>query len=552
MATGAVQSQAPRGSLFGPAIDGMLGFGGIYLLAFVGFCAFGPSLRASQPLWLFPVLALLLSAPHYGATLLRVYDRAEDREQHRRVAFHVTAALLGLFVVGVYEPWVASLLTTVYLTWSPWHFSAQNFGLALMVMGRRGRAPDAVSRRLFRIAFVASFALVAVVLHGDQGPQDYGQGGQVENIGFLSLRVPPMLAAVAVPLLLVVQGVCIALFFWRLIRQGGPRRILPVVGLVVIQALWFTVPFSLGHFQVKTGMDPLDYEMRFQYFAWISLAHAIQYLWVTTYYARSGPGWPGPGRYWMKALLAGQAIAVVPLVLFGPDALGDVSWRSGLFILIVSTLNIHHFILDGAIWKLRSQRVAKVLVHDGRNEGPIDVARSPWPRRLVWGIALAGTLMGVANIGNRWMRVEPQLLAGDLEAAERTLGQLAWFGADDESLRLELGRRALLDGQTERAERNFERAVELTESPQALIGLAEAQLRRRAPARSLATLERAIELLPDHAGALHRAGLLSRRLGDLDKAERYLARSAEIDPSNPRVREALEAVRRRQSQATSG
>ena len=533
-----------RASLFGPVTDGMLGFGGLYFVAFAVFWAFGGAIRGAQPVWVFPFLILLFSAPHYGATLLRVYEHKQDREQHRFVAVYATAALLCAFVVGVYYLPVASALTTTYLTWSPWHFSAQNFGIALMMLGRRGLALDPGSRRLFRIAFVASFALVAIVLHGSAGPADYSQGGQVQTVQFLTLGIPPIIETFAVPLLLLAQVLCIGIVFFRLLRRGGGRRILPVVGLVGIQAFWFTVPFAFAHFQLRTGIEPIDFDMRLQYFVWISLAHAIQYLWVTTYYARSSPGWPGFGRHWGKALLAGEAIAIVPLVVFAPDLLGHVSWRAGLFLLTASTLNLHHFILDGAIWKLRSSRVSRVLVHDGQDDPGSSTERSTWLPRLVWATAIVATVIGVLNLTNRWILVEPQIRRGDLASAARTLDQLAWFGADDERLRFELGLRALEAGWTRFALTHFERSVALNEHPDPLIGLAEIHARRGDPERAISALDRALALGPDDAGVLHRAGLLSKKAGDLEKARQYLERSTRIDPSNEKAREALAEVER--------
>jgi hypothetical protein len=56
------------------------------------------------------------------------------------------------------------------------------------------------------------------------------------------------------------------------------------------------------------------------------------------------------------------AVWVVPVVLFAPEALGTFSFDAGLAMLVGSAANIHHFILDGVIWKLRSRPVARVLL----------------------------------------------------------------------------------------------------------------------------------------------------------------------------------------------
>lgn len=109
---------ASRGWLWGPAPDLLLGCGLAYLLSI-------PLL-----LWAFPdngwpilwvsALSLLISGPHYGATILRVYERREDRQRYAFFAVWITAALVGLFVIGLHDLIVGSLLLTVYLTWAPW------------------------------------------------------------------------------------------------------------------------------------------------------------------------------------------------------------------------------------------------------------------------------------------------------------------------------------------------------------------------------------------------------------------------------------------------
>ena len=58
--------------LVGPGADTLLGCGVLYMGIFVAFALAGPEIRAVAPLSWGILLALLLSAPHYGATLLRV------------------------------------------------------------------------------------------------------------------------------------------------------------------------------------------------------------------------------------------------------------------------------------------------------------------------------------------------------------------------------------------------------------------------------------------------------------------------------------------------
>src|SRR5690606_6271505 len=125
----------------------------------------GDAIARIVPLELAPLIALMVGAPHYGATLLRVYAKPEERRRYAFFAWGVTAVIAVAFLVGAHVVFVGSLLLTIYLTWSPWHFTGQNFGIATMFLHRRGAPVPAHAKRLLRASFVVSYLLTFVVLH---------------------------------------------------------------------------------------------------------------------------------------------------------------------------------------------------------------------------------------------------------------------------------------------------------------------------------------------------------------------------------------------------
>ena len=76
--------------------------------------------------------------PHYGGTLRRVYEQRADRRAYTIFSVWATLAIFALFVVGIHSAYVGAIMVTVYLTWSPWHYTGQNYGLAVMFLRRRG------------------------------------------------------------------------------------------------------------------------------------------------------------------------------------------------------------------------------------------------------------------------------------------------------------------------------------------------------------------------------------------------------------------------------
>ena len=74
-------SPASNAWLSSPASDLTLGCGLGYMAAFVLLAVAGQQVETVLPLGLMPLAILLLSVPHYGATLLRVYEKPEDRRK---------------------------------------------------------------------------------------------------------------------------------------------------------------------------------------------------------------------------------------------------------------------------------------------------------------------------------------------------------------------------------------------------------------------------------------------------------------------------------------
>jgi len=116
--------------LFGPLPDLLLGCGVGYFLSvpLLLWLTQNGTLTA-WPVSAAALLALLVSGPHYGATLLRVYEQRDDRRRYAVFTVWLTLVLFAAFAVAVHVHWLGSLLLTAYVTWSPWHFAGQNYGL---------------------------------------------------------------------------------------------------------------------------------------------------------------------------------------------------------------------------------------------------------------------------------------------------------------------------------------------------------------------------------------------------------------------------------------
>src|SRR5260370_30763392 len=120
------------------------------------------SLASNARTWsvAFYVLALFCNYAHYMATIYRAYHRAEDFQKYRIFTVHTTALIVLTLLLSHYWLRLLPWIFTVYLTWSPWHYSGQNYGLFMMFARRAGAHPDQRTRRTLYGAVVASYLIL--------------------------------------------------------------------------------------------------------------------------------------------------------------------------------------------------------------------------------------------------------------------------------------------------------------------------------------------------------------------------------------------------------
>jgi len=265
------QGQAAPGSpwIYGPALDLAVGCGAwsapLLLISYF-------SIASSTRVWsvAFYGLALFFNYPHYMATIYRAYHRAEDFNKYRIFTLHTTALIVLTLFLSHYWLRLLPFIFTIYLTWSPWHYSGQNYGLFMMFARRAGATPGKTEQRALYGAFVASYLILFLGFHS----------GPSSDPLFVSLGIPPAIARweqiglSAVFLALSVFGLS------RLARATGWRKLLPSLTLFSSQFLWFLLP------TVISLIKGLEIPQSRYSSGVLAVMHSAQYLWITSYYAR--------------------------------------------------------------------------------------------------------------------------------------------------------------------------------------------------------------------------------------------------------------------------
>lgn len=536
----------PSRWLHGPWRDLLFGCGLLYAALAIGSALSPTPLSPQLPQIVAPLLILLVSTPHYGATLLRVYERSEDRRRYQLFSVYVSLLLLALFCWGVFDDRVVSVLVTVYFTWSPWHYTGQNYGISVMFLRRRGVDFDDSTRRALYVSFIASFFVVALVQHsGTSAMPD----SRLQGVRFLSLGISTDLSSVLVPLAGLVWAAAVVVAIVGLRRAGSWRDIAPTLAVVLLQALWFSVPFLLRFGRVSLGVEAFDWQWRTQAFLWIAAGHAAQYLWVSSYYARSADSFTNQPRYYGKVIAAGTSVWLFPAMLLGPGTAMGAAPAAGFALLLASCVNLHHFVLDGVIWKLRHARIASVLIRDvseeadGLAKASSSVGSGLWRGRIVWGAATVAVALSAVGLLDRSVALPAALRGLDNAAAVRALDRLAWLARDDATARQLVGRRLANQSRGEEAIVQLERSLALQPTAAGFDALGRVyasagnwELARENWAVGLA-------LSPDDPGAMRRLSAAERHLGSTARADELLRAAATIDPNGEKPPATADAQR---------
>jgi tetratricopeptide (TPR) repeat protein len=471
------------------------------------------------PRWsaVFYALALVFNYPHYMATIYRAYGRA-DRGRHRLYTHYLTGLLVVVAMAAHVRFALVPWLFTTYVMWSPWHYTGQNFGLLMMFLRRAGIAVTDAERRALHTSFVASYVMLLAAFN--QGPS--------HDPLILSLGLPLALAqSIEFAGAIVFVGAA-AMALVAIARRTPARTLIAPLTLCSTQALWFAVPLVLAAFS-SLAVPQTRYSS-----GMVALMHSAQYLWITRYFARrdaeqSATRWSG-WAWWITVVAGGMALFLpIPwLVSYGWHA----DFTQSVFI-VAATVNIHHFMVDGVVWKLRSARVGQVLVGAGRQaSGPAtddlhDVVPARW--RSWRAVAVAG--LAALAVLDQWRY---GLAVGHTDPVR--LVQATALNPYDTGVFVRLAQADRGAGNAAGAEAALRRAIVVNpQNPAPARALVRLLVEHARWSDAYTATTSLLAHVPRDVDALVNAGVLAHRLGRTDAAEDWWRRALAIDPGQAHV-----------------
>jgi hypothetical protein len=289
-------------------------------------------------------LSLVVLGPHYAATYRRAYTSLDVLRAHPIVTLVAPVALVAGAWLAVRSPGgFGPFYFLAYVAWSGYHYSGQSLGVAMLYPLRQRARLEPSEKRLLALPLYTSWLVSLLGLAG-AGAAARNPAYGIVRATFAPGALPSWaVAALVLPLLASLLG--LAEVARRRRRRGLP---LPAAcyGVVVAQMVWFGLGLFFPFFNIVL----------------VPVFHSLQYLALTTWHHTRGEKARGLGSfaaYALTVLVLGLVVNPGLLVLFVP---GGASPRADLSAAaVISAINLHHFLMDGRIWRMREPKVARAF-----------------------------------------------------------------------------------------------------------------------------------------------------------------------------------------------
>jgi tetratricopeptide (TPR) repeat protein len=473
----------------------------------------------------FYLFALIFNYPHFMATIYRAYHTRKGFEKYKFFTLHLTLLLvltgILLHASSRWIPWIF----TLYICWSPWHYTGQNYGIMMMFARRAGAQMTKTERRWLHAAFVVSYLMLLA---------SFETGGSSDPL-ILSVGLP---VKFTLPLRLVL-GAAFALFasmaFRPLIRQHGLRTMAAPLTLVLTQFLWFVLP-TLLELRAAYQIPQTRYSSGV-----LAVMHSAQYIWITSYYQQREARAAGQSAWRMSTYFLTLIAGGIALFIPGPWLVSYIFHFdfTNSFLIFTALVNIHHFLLDGALWKLRDSRVASLLFDTSdRKAAGSNAAADSFTAGAVRSLGLrifSAPLFRItlAALLFLWGGMDQIHFAlGTNEGNLASLQRAALMNPYDSMLEARIAAAETKAGRRDSAVAALTRAVAINPHNAALQhGCARAMLEDGRYADAFEHYRKMLEMFPRDSDALVNYGLLAARLGHPEEAVDSWERAVDLNPN---------------------
>jgi len=349
---------APYGWILSPSIDLMFCCGGalwlVYFVAVVGQHLKLTAFTDNTIYWTWIVALYLFGNTHSIATLARVYDSKYKNQTLIRLTTISGLIAISLGVWGLTNGSVLIFFTKFLQAWYYQHFYAQLYGVALIYCIKRRYFLNQWEKKILSWMLQAAswFVILRIFTYPEFGVMSLF-GNVVPFWGPLPTWMLCTCQLALQALTLAFVGVVVRKYLVEKKVFPLPALLTTLTGVVLFVLLQKQFEGAMGAFPILIGF----------------IFHNAQYLAITASYylkERGAPTsdllkalWGRHGRYYLAMVMAWGFLLSIMI----PETM---SWfGTPLAIASLTTwmvLNVHHYFIDGYIWRLRDPVVQKMLI----------------------------------------------------------------------------------------------------------------------------------------------------------------------------------------------
>ncbi len=304
-------------------------------------------------------MQIVVNHPHFAATNYRLYHNRDNIMQYPITALVIPWVILAVVIGSFYSPkFIAPIFYKVFMYWSPYHFSGQTLGVTLIYARRAGFFVGKWER--FTLSNVIYGSFLYMTARGDMitAATDIVMPA-MSDVDQYRLGLPIWVSQV-----ILVWMILNAIAFTYLVIKWcqEERRILPPIVLLplVTQLIWFIPGAFVRSFYLFV---PMFHSLQYLLIAWsLQLKEKMDVEKIT----------PSVGYVVKETARWGVINLILGSILFAgiPYALhyifeNEFGWNySYVFVLAIigAGIQVHHFFVDGVIWKLKKKTVASPLM----------------------------------------------------------------------------------------------------------------------------------------------------------------------------------------------
>ncbi len=298
----------------------------------------------------------LFADSHTIATYMRIYATPENRERFKLYAYYLPWCSVLLFGLCLLYPKAAGFCVYLHLMWVFQHYVGQTFGISLIYCYKRGYFFKPWERETYRwfMHSFSAFVISRILCFRELSPDDlYGV-----KLPFYAL--PYQLFSFCKIALIVMTLAFVTVVVRKYILE---KKLIPLPTLCLICTI-----LGIG---LSTGAA--------NSIVWVygpPFFHGSQYLAVSLGFYLKEKGMDEGrmsevGRNLMKEFRGSAALKYWAIVImagiFVYVGIPSILQNYGFGFVYVATIiqaciNFHHFVTDGAIWRLRDQKCREILL----------------------------------------------------------------------------------------------------------------------------------------------------------------------------------------------